>query len=261
MNIINTNWTWNEPLTSLGTVKYITQHHMAGTGTVQDIDREHKAQGWAGIGYHFFIDFNGQIFEGRPIDKLGAHTGGFNTGNIGICCEGNFEVTGQMNTKQFEALKSLIDYLKISYPNAQVKKHKDFMATACPGKNFPDYRYDLTESPTNTTSGVAGIDVPWEWLKRYQKAIGCKSIDGFSGPETLSLSPMLSKAINGAYESDIVRLYQEVLTNGYGCNTQGIDGLFGDNTVKATKQFQKNCGLSQDGICGPDTWKHILRLA
>ena len=42
-----------------------------------------------------------------------------------------------MSAKQIEAGRELIAYLKSKYPKAKVKKHRDFNATACPGKNFP----------------------------------------------------------------------------------------------------------------------------
>lgn len=33
-----------------------------------------------------------------------------------------------------------------------------------------------------------------------------------------------------------------------------IDGVFGDNTEIRVLQFQQNCGISQDGIVGKNTW-------
>lgn len=35
----------------------------------------------------------------------------------------------------------------------------------------------------------------------------------------------------------------------------GIDGIFGEETLKATKKFQKENDLAVDGIVGPKTWK------
>jgi len=38
----------------------------------------------------------------------------------------------------------------------------------------------------------------------------------------------------------------------------GVDGEFGSNTKSATIKLQKQLGIGQDGIWGPDTWKAAL---
>ena len=38
------------------------------------------------------------------------------------------------------------------------------------------------------------------------------------------------------------------------------DGKFGVNTHSAVMKFQKNNGLAQDGICGPNTWARIATM-
>ena len=40
----------------------------------------------------------------------------------------------------------------------------------------------------------------------------------------------------------------------------GIDGDFGTGTKNAVISFQKNCGLSADGIVGTNTWRKLLSL-
>lgn len=39
-----------------------------------------------------------------------------------------------------------------------------------------------------------------------------------------------------------------------GCNPGKIDGSMGPNTVTAIKTFQRNTGLTPDGVVGPKTW-------
>ena len=45
---------------------------------------------------------------------------------------------------------------------------------------------------------------------------------------------------------------------GYNLGICGIDGDFGTATEKAVKEFQRDHGLSQDGICGPKTWAALI---
>lgn len=116
------------------------QGSFKGAETIRNIQRYHqKTQGWSDIGYHALIAPNGDIYQGRPFDVVGAHTKSNNTNNIGICIIGNFEVE-QPTKEQISALKSLLKYLSIKFPQLDFPKclygHKDFMSTDCPGKNL-----------------------------------------------------------------------------------------------------------------------------
>ena len=123
---------------------YIVLHHMAANGSADDVHRAHLANGWAGIGYHFFVRKDGRVYRGRPITKVGAHTQGYNSQSVGVCFEGNFEVESMSNA-QLQSGRELVAYLRQMYPLAQLKKHGSFSFTACPGKNFP---FDAITSPS-----------------------------------------------------------------------------------------------------------------
>ena len=45
---------------------------------------------------------------------------------------------------------------------------------------------------------------------------------------------------------------------GYSLGICGIDGDFGPATEKAVKEFQRDHGLTQDGVCGEKTWKALI---
>ena len=137
MNIIETDFKWNNGLSRRSTTKLIVLHHAAAkSATVTQIDQWHKAKGWSGIGYHFYVRKNGEIYRGRPIWAVGAHAEDSNSNSIGICTEGNFD-TETMPQAQEKAIKELLEYLKALYPKAQVKGHREVCATGCPGKNYP----------------------------------------------------------------------------------------------------------------------------
>ena len=137
MKITDVKYNWSGTLTKRSSTKYIILHHRAGNGDVQSIHRIHLSNGWSGIGYHFYVRKDGSIYTGRPIDTVGAHCTGFNSQSVGVCFEGDYEKESTMPQTQVSAGAELISYLMQLYPGAEIKAHRDFMATSCPGKNFP----------------------------------------------------------------------------------------------------------------------------
>lgn len=126
-----------EMLKNLGVPKYITIHTSDGTGqTVCDYHIMHiKQDGFMGIGYHFFIDKEGKIYPGTPINKKGTHVSNNNSGNIGICFEGLKEEPNEKQSKSLTALiYCLMEYYSIPYSN--VKGHRDWNNTKKTCPNF-----------------------------------------------------------------------------------------------------------------------------
>lgn len=269
MKIVETNLNLGN-LSNLGTVKRIICHNAdASTCSIQDIDRWHKNNGWAGCGYHFLVRKDGSIYRGRPEDKLGAHTSNYNTGSLGICFEGKYN-TEEMPEAQLKAGQELIKYLLNKYKlnKSNVYKHKDFNNTDCPGHNFPwtnimdgiDGATDnviVTETPANNTNNTVKGD---DWVRRLQEecnkqGFSNQKVDGIPGPNTLKGCPTLKKGAQG----NITKLLQEKLVK-LGYNTNGVDGIFGSGTHSAVREFQKTRGLSIDGIVGQNTWRKLLNL-
>lgn len=138
MNIIDVGLSFTSALEKRTITDEIVLHHAAGTGSVEDIHSWHiNGNGWAGIGYHFYVRKNGEVYAGRPVDTVGAHTYGENSHTIGICFEGNFE-NETMSDAQKNAGAELVAKLRKDFPTVKrVSAHRDHNSTACPGKNFP----------------------------------------------------------------------------------------------------------------------------
>lgn len=67
--------------------------------------------------------------------------------------------------------------------------------------------------------------------------------------------PALLKGTDGA----AVKAMQTLLISyGYSCGKAGADGDFGNSTVQALKNYQKDKGLVIDGYCGAKTWTSLL---
>ena len=115
-------------------VLYIVVHcsstRASQTVTVEDIDRMHKAKGWAGVGYHWVIYQDGSIHEGRKEKYAGAHVRHYNEHAIGVCYVGGKDEKGRnadtRTPEQKAALWFLLKDLKESYPNAKIVGHRDF---------------------------------------------------------------------------------------------------------------------------------------
>lgn len=164
MFVIEQNYKWAEPLKKRSHTNYIVIHHRAGNGDVSSLDKEHKRNnGWAGIGYHFYVRKNGDIYRGRPIDKEGAHCKGHNYDSVGICFEGNFETETTMNDKQKSSGIELVNYLMRVYPNAVVTCHRNLYATACPGKHFP-FENILGGAYNMSKELTSANDIIWELM-------------------------------------------------------------------------------------------------
>lgn len=138
LQIIEPDYAWNGALQERTQTKYIILHHAAASGlTAQDIHRYHRdTNGWVGIGYNYYVRKDGSVYRGRPENCVGAHTYGYNDESIGVCFEGNFE-TDTMGEAQYMAGIALLKDILSRYPGLEIKQHKDFDATACPGANFP----------------------------------------------------------------------------------------------------------------------------
>lgn len=138
MKISEIDWKWKSGLSVRPKTNYIVLHHAAAIAcSPYQIDSWHKANGWSGIGYHYFVRKDGSIYRGRPEWATGAHASGKNHESIGVCAEGNYDVEYIMPDSQKDAIKELLRYLKLKYPNTTVKGHKHVGATGCPGKYYP----------------------------------------------------------------------------------------------------------------------------
>jgi len=75
--------------------------------------------------------------------------------------------------------------------------------------------------------------------------------NGLDGDIPVNSKPTLKRGSKGEY----VRIAQtELFEKGYDLGKCGIDGDFGKATEKAVKAFQKDNGLTADGVIGDATW-------
>jgi hypothetical protein len=97
---------------------------------------------WADIPYHYIIDLDGRIYQGRDINYAGDTNTEYDPmGHALIEVVGNFEEV-EPNQKQLDAVVDLMAMLASKYhvPLDRIASHRDYSAqTVCPGANL--YRY------------------------------------------------------------------------------------------------------------------------
>ena len=65
--------------------------------------------------------------------------------------------------------------------------------------------------------------------------------------------------VKSGSRGDAAKIVQGALiAKGYSCGSSGIDGVFGTASVAALKRYQKEQGITADGIVGPATWGKLL---
>lgn len=103
-------------------------------------DFHQNGRGWNDIGYHFLIDPAGNIFEGRPINVMGAHVLSRNTGNVGISILGNYHPPSKdvFTPATQDSFVAVGQYVKDTYSVhiSSFYAHREIGNTDCPGDNL-----------------------------------------------------------------------------------------------------------------------------
>lgn len=77
---------------------------------------------------------------------------------------------------------------------------------------------------------------------------------GLNGNVPTTDKPTLRRGSSGEY---VTLLQTQLIQRGYDLQPYGADGKFGTKTENAVKAFQKDNGLTADGICGKNTWSAL----
>jgi hypothetical protein len=165
------DWRAKNPIKKIKQHKpsYITIHHTASLQN-RNIRIERKMQNlqkfsqtssrlstgrlklaWADVPYHFYIDVNGQIAEGRDIIYSGDTNTDYDpTGHIQVVLEGNF-VKERPSTLQLQSLNKLVFWLANRWQISprKIKGHKYYASTACPGKNLESKLFKINQKVTS----------------------------------------------------------------------------------------------------------------
>lgn len=136
-------------------------------------DYHANGRGWGDAGYHYFIDEEGGIYEGRSggDNVVGGHVYCGNVGTVGVAMLGNFDVE-QPPLPQIQSLQWLLDHLADKYDmdlnrsvsfkgkaTSPIVRHKDLISTECPGYYMSSV---IAQVRNNVKQGnlLAGVNFP-----------------------------------------------------------------------------------------------------
>ena len=95
----------------------------------------------------------------------------------------------------------------------------------------------------------ANKSCPGDWLYSRLGDLANKVTAELGGTtEPFEVEVMLGKGDRG---SAVEEMQKMLIACGYSCGSCGVDGIFGNDTLKAVLAFQRAAGLSIDGIYGP----------
>ena len=141
----------SETLARRHDIRHITLHHQ-GVAFPRGKDPQQylrdlqswsrTTKGWIDVPYHYVIDLDGRMYEGRDIRFAGDTNTAYDpAGHALIEVVGNFEEV-EPNAAQLAAVVEMMAYLANRYRVAveNIRGHRDVApGTECPGKNL--YRY------------------------------------------------------------------------------------------------------------------------
>lgn len=126
----------------LGPIRFLTIH-CAATPEGRDVSPDEIArwdkEKFGQESYHWIITLDGKAHRRLPDTVKGAHVGGANTGNIGVCYVGGLAKDGKTpkdtrNDLQRAAMAQIVHDYRERVPSITVRGHRDWpkVAKACP---------------------------------------------------------------------------------------------------------------------------------
>lgn len=135
-------------------INRITIHHSRRMTSdplweIRQLQEVYLLKGYGDTPFHYFVDRDGAIYEGREIGFLGSHVKGGDFGNIGILVLGDYDAQGfPSGRNQWNSLIHLIAWQMVMFnlsPSA-LFPHSYFERTDCPGAHIRDRMKDIKKT-------------------------------------------------------------------------------------------------------------------
>ncbi|MFO7252221.1 MAG: peptidoglycan-binding domain-containing protein [Actinomycetes bacterium] len=207
----------------------IVDDHAKCAALVRQIQNGHMdGNGWIDIGYNLAVCPHRKVFVGRGPNRLPAANGpGLNTGHyavLGLVGSSGLVVPPD---DMLHGIRDAIEYLReVGGAGPEIKGHRDGYATECPGEHLYAWVRRGAPRPGGGAQPGPGTGVP-PWPGRL-----------------LAYPPVM-------YGDDVRAWQQRLRELGYELE---VDGAYGPQTRDVTIKFQRDRGLTVDGIVGPESW-------
>lgn len=123
--LLSVNTAFADPANEVERWKWVVVHISDSTHMTKDeCNSWHRERGWDSCGYNFVIEPDGTIYEGRGINKVGAHAKGYNSKAIGICFVSTDSATPEQITSYFKLTRQYNLDLLPRYSHHQLNPSK-----------------------------------------------------------------------------------------------------------------------------------------
>lgn len=227
--------------------------HSRGVAVPREVEAIHLGNGWSGVGYNFLVDLDGVAYEGRGWNLQGAHCPGHNVSGFGVyvAIGGDQKPTPET----LATVRALYDEAcRRTGRDLAMKGHRDGYATACPGPHLYEWVRDGMPAGDAPARGGGAQSVKPKRRPKARKRPGAAAPryplprGSYFGPKS---GPVESVSGYYSHRSDLARWQRRMRQRGWSI---GVDGLYGPETKRIARAFQKEKGLGVDGLIGPETW-------
>ncbi len=137
------------------------------------------SNGWGDVGYHYLVDPDGNVYEGRAggKDVIGAHVLCQNSNTVGIAVMGNYEEE-QLSRKAFEGLVNIVQYASEEY-GVNPEGKSSFRGTVLPHI----VTHAEVGAVTKSFIGRGATQCPGEFLKKQMMELREIVADGGFRPK------------------------------------------------------------------------------
>lgn len=248
-----------------GSIKYICIHYVGATGGAEDNIDYYSRPTTKEASADFYVGHEGEIWQYNPDprgrycwavgggkqSKYGATMHGIvknhNSISIEMCVKTRGNKT-QANHKDWyftqetmDATVELVKYLMKLYsvPADRVVRHFDVTGKLCPGVIGWNYPSGSEDAWVDFKKRIGGSYTPTTTEEKKVQTVKVEL-------------PVLKRGMKG----EAVKSWQHILVaNGY--DPKGTDGSFGPGCEAATKEYQRDHGLTVDGQVGPEVYGSI----